>query len=129
MKIIDHANQPEVIWRNGVAARMCVSALTGAAKLCIFEQSCMPGTGAPTHWHDAEEVLTVLAGEVEIWVEGSKATVSAGQSVLVPSGHRHGFRNASTAELRLRATLSAPVFEAHYDGQDQIMRRWAEPEG
>jgi len=47
MDIIDHARQPLNEWRAGVMTRMLVSALTGAEHLCIFEQFCDPGTGAP----------------------------------------------------------------------------------
>ena len=48
MKIIKHAEQPREEWRTGVTTRMCVSAVLGSKELCIFEQWCAPGTGAPT---------------------------------------------------------------------------------
>src|SRR5277367_1426179 len=55
-------------WRPGVQTRMLVSALNGAAQLCIFEQQVAPGTGAPTHSRPVEEVLTVLEGEADMWI-------------------------------------------------------------
>jgi quercetin dioxygenase-like cupin family protein len=90
MRIFDHEHQPKEEWRAGVLTRMRVSAVTGAAQLCVFEQWCEPGRGAPTHLHAVEEVLTVLAGQAEFWIENERAAVSAGQSVLVAAGHRHG---------------------------------------
>ena len=54
MDIIDHASQPLDEWRPGVMTRMLVSALTGAGHLCVFEQFCEPGRGAPTHRHKVE---------------------------------------------------------------------------
>jgi mannose-6-phosphate isomerase-like protein (cupin superfamily) len=101
MRIIDHAGQEREQWRPGVLTRMRVSARTGAAQLCIFEQWCDPGYGAPTHLHAIEEVLTVLAGSAEVWVGEERATVTAGQSVIVPAGHRHGFRNNGEAVLHV----------------------------
>jgi quercetin dioxygenase-like cupin family protein len=124
MGIIDHASQPLEEWRPGVMTRMLVSALTGAERLCVFEQFCDPGRGAPTHLHAVEEVLTVLDGEAELWLDGERATLTTGQSVVVPAGRKHGFRNTGPATLHVRATLAAPVFEAWFDGETEARRRW-----
>jgi len=82
MRIIDHEHQSREEWRAGVMTRMRVSAVTGAAQLCIFEQWCDPGCGAPTHLHAVEEVLTVLAGQAEFWIENEREALSAGQFVI-----------------------------------------------
>jgi quercetin dioxygenase-like cupin family protein len=124
MRVIDHERQQKEEWRAGVLTRMRVSAVNGSVQLCVFEQWCAPGCGAPTHLHAVEEVLSVLEGEAEIWVEGERAVVSAGQSVLVPAGRRHGFRNVGSSTLHVQATLAAPIFEATFDGKDEITRRW-----
>jgi len=68
MQVIDHSSQPTEEWRSGVLTRMKVSVVTDAAALCVFEQWCSPGAGAPTHTHMVEEVLTVLDGQAEIWL-------------------------------------------------------------
>lgn len=86
MRITDHARQEPEEWRPGVITRMYASALTGTAQLCIFEQWCDPVCGAPTHLHAVEEVLTVLTGQAEVWVGEERATLTAGQSVIVPAG-------------------------------------------
>ena len=62
MDVIDHERQPFEEWRAGVMTRMRVSSITGARQLCLFDQFCEPGKGAPTHRHTVEEVLTVLDG-------------------------------------------------------------------
>ena len=124
MDIIDHASEPLDAWRPGVMTRMLVSALTGAERLCVFEQFCEPGTGAPTHRHAVEEALSVLGGTAEVWLDGERAVLAAGQSVVVPAGRRHGFRNTGPVTLHVRATLAAPVFEAWFDGEAEARRRW-----
>jgi len=124
MNVLDHDRQPRDAWRQGVVTRMRVSASTGAHQLCIFEQWCEPGTGAPTHLHAVEEVLTVLAGEAEVWIEDERCALLAGQSVIVPAGRKHGFRNIGATGLHVMATLAAPVFEAAYDDAREIPRRW-----
>jgi mannose-6-phosphate isomerase-like protein (cupin superfamily) len=124
MNVIDHAKQPIEEWRPGVTTRMRVSALTRAAQLTIFDQWCTAGLGAPTHLHEVEEVLSVIEGEAQIWVEDDSTTVKAGQSVVIPAGSRHGFRNSGENLLHVQATLAAPVFEASYDDRSERSRRW-----
>ena len=124
MQIIDPRDTPPEQWRPGVDTRMRVSAVNGAAQLCIFEQWIAPGAGAPTHSHPVEEVLTVLEGEAEMWLDDLRAIVTAGQSLIVPAGRHHGFRNSGTAKLHLHAVLASAVFEAMPDAETEIVRRW-----
>ena len=124
MRIVDHERQSREQWRAGVMTRMRVSAIAGAVQLCIFEQWCEPGCGAPTHLHAVEEVLTVLEGQAEFWIENEREAVSAGQSVIVPAGRHDGFRNTGAAVLHVQSTLAAPIFEASYQNQNEISRRW-----
>lgn len=125
MLILDHEQQPVEVWREGVKTRMRVSILNGAAQLCQFEQWCAAGKGAPTHLHAVEEILTVLRGEAEIWIEGELTVSRAGESVVVPAGRKHGFRNVGSETLHVLATLAAPIFEASFDDQKELSRRWA----
>ena len=127
MRIFDHQRQPKEEWRAGVLTRMRVSAVNGSAQLCVFEQWCEPGRGAPTHLHAVEEVLTVLEGQAEFWIEDERSAVSAGESVLVAAGRRHGFRNTGSSILHVQATLAAPIFEATFDDQKELSRRWVPP--
>jgi len=124
MQIIAHQNNSREAWRPGVETRMLVSAGNGAAQLCMFEQWVAPGTGAPTHSHPVEEVLTVLAGEAEMWIDDERMVVSAGQSLIVPAGRQHGFKNSGATTLHLHAVLAAPVFEATTEGAAEVTRRW-----
>jgi mannose-6-phosphate isomerase-like protein (cupin superfamily) len=124
MRVIDFPNQPDEEWRAGVMTRMRVSAINGGTQLCIFEQWCTPERGAPTHVHAVEEVLTVLAGQADIWVEDEHMPVLPGQSVVIPAGRRHGFKNIGTSTLHVQATLAAPIFEATFEDQDVTRRRW-----
>ncbi len=124
MQVLDHAAGTLEHWRPGVTTRMRMSAVTGAVQLCIFEQWCETGTGAPTHLHAVEEVLSVLTGEADLWIEDDHATVRSGQSVVVPAGRRHDFRNSGAVVLHVIATLAAPFFEASFDDRAELSRRW-----
>ena len=124
MRTIDQTTQPREEWRKGVETVMLVSAVTGSSQLCVFEQFCAPGLGAPNHLHAVEEVLTIVAGEAEIWVGEERHQAKAGHSVIIPAGKFHGFRNTGESELHVRAILAAPIFEASYDDRNELNRRW-----
>ncbi|WP_186420174.1 cupin domain-containing protein [Bosea sp. CS1GBMeth4] len=121
---IDHETQPLEQWRAGVLTRMRVSALVRSAQLCIFEQFCDPGLGAPIHLHAVEEVLEVMEGEAEVTLRGESLVLRANQSVLIPAGAKHGFRNIGSRVLKVRATLAAPIFEASYEDRAELSRRY-----
>lgn len=125
MQVLDHNAQPTEKWRDGVMTRMRMSILLGGRQLCIFDQFCDPGLGAPIHIHAVEEVLEVIDGKAEIYLNGKIAVVTANQSVLIPAGMKHGFKNVETKILHVRATLASPIFEASYENRSEISRRWS----
>ena len=124
MKTINHEAQPREEWRTGVVTRMLVSAMTGSHDLCIFEQWCAPGTGAPTHSHRVEEVLSVLSGKMEVWLGDMHETLVQSESIIVPAGTEHGFRNAGKGELHVQAILAAPYFEAIRSPSGEVNVKW-----
>ena len=103
---------------------MKASAANGATQLCMFEQWCDPGHGAPTHLHAVEEVLHVLRRQADVWIDDSHVTLTSGQLAIVPAGRKHGFSNNGTTVLHIQSTLAAPVFEAAYDDKRESPRRW-----
>lgn len=124
MDVIDHASQGSELWREGVLTRMRTSALTKTHQLCIFEQYCDPGLGAPMHVHVVEEVLEVIEGTAEIFLGDASTIVTADQSVVIPAGQRHGFKNVGEGILKVRATLASAIFEASYDDRREQSRRY-----
>ena len=127
MKVADIRNASPEQWRPGVETRMLVAAKNGARQLCIFEQLVAPDAGAPTHSHRVEEVLPVRDGEAEMWLDDERISLSAGQSLIVPAGCKHGFRNSGASILHVHAVLASPVFEAMMDGATGPTRRWETP--
>jgi mannose-6-phosphate isomerase-like protein (cupin superfamily) len=124
MQVCDPKALPLEEWREGVKTRMVTSVRDGATALCIFEQWVAPGLGAPTHSHAVEEVLTVREGEAEIWLGDERMRATAGQSVIVPPGLKHGFRNSGTGTLHMHAVLASAIFEQTMEGTGEVIRRW-----
>ena len=125
MQIIDHEHETCEEWRSGVTTRMRVSSLTGTAQLCLFEQWCAPGSGAPTHLHAVEEVLSVVAGRAEVWVEEERGMLGANQSLIIPVGDA-GTASAmsGTPFCTCKQRSAASSFEASFDDPRELSRRW-----
>lgn len=65
-----------------------------------------------------------MEGEAEIFLRDESVIVKPNQSVLVPAGAKHGFKNVGTGILKVRATLAAPIFEASYEDRAELSRRY-----
>ena len=129
MKAITNTDRIPEEWRAGVRTRRRVAACDGATALCIFEQWIDPGAGAPVHFHPVEEVLTVLAGEAEFWLDGHTAMIAEGSSLIVPAWTKHGFRNVGASMLHLQAVLASSIFEATFEGSAAPVQRWGNHPG
>jgi mannose-6-phosphate isomerase-like protein (cupin superfamily) len=112
------------VWRDGVNTRMYASATSGAHQLVVFEQWCTAGNGAPSHLHAVEEVLRIIRGTADVWVDDDHETLAAGATIVIPAGAVHGFRNMGADSLQVLAILAEPVFEAHYVEGSRDVRRW-----
>jgi quercetin dioxygenase-like cupin family protein len=53
-----------------------------------------PGKTNPEHWHKTcEEIIYMLAGELNVIAQGKTITVKPGQTALIPRGVRHSVVN------------------------------------
>src|SRR4029078_13245180 len=139
MRIVDLQQQTKEEWRSGVMTRMKASAVNNATQLCMFEQWCDPGHGAPTHLHAVEEVLCVREGTADVWIDDEHVTLTSGQLVIVPAGCKHGLANAGKrvcsfkrklglanavkSVLYIESNFASPVFEAAYEAKRETPRR------
>ena len=132
MQIIEHDGQTMEEWRPGVTTRMRISSQTGANQLCVFEQWCDPGLGAPTHLHAVEEILTVLAGEDNPAREGLVSVVVKGVAspdvvtMLNEQGIRTHTRKADHYSGNVLTPLGLPdcirISFCHYNTEQEIAR-------
>jgi quercetin dioxygenase-like cupin family protein len=85
---------------------------TQAKDLVVIEVELIPGGGHAFHKHpDQEEVIYVVSGEVEQWLEKEGRTLTAGDSVFIPKDVVHASFNVSGAPARLLAILG-PCMES-----------------
>ena len=57
-----------------------------------------PGASVPKHTNAVEHEQYVLEGEYVVGIDGEERTVSAGDSIFIPSGTVHWYRNESDVE-------------------------------
>ena len=77
------------------------------ANLMFVRAHLLPGQAHPFNRHPGmEEILYVLSGTAEQWVEREKRVMRAGDSVYLPIGIVHGTYNTGAELLDFLAVLS-----------------------
>lgn len=80
---------------------------TGGKDIVAMEVSLSPGYGHDFHKHpEQEEVIYVIEGSVEQWLEDKKQTLNAGDSVFIAADVVHASFNVSSESAKLFVTLS-----------------------
>ena len=80
-------------------------------------QTAQPGYEAPVHSHPYMEILHILDGAAEAWVDGRedrKVLLRKGDTITMPPGVPHSFRVAGDRELRLLGTHVSPKRIVNY---------------
>lgn len=88
----------------------------GAKDLVVIEVDLLPGRGHNFHKHpDQEEVIYVIAGEIEQWLDKENQTLKPGDSVFIGAGVVHASFNVSADNARLLAILGPCMGEGGYE--------------
>ncbi|QCJ47044.1 cupin domain-containing protein [Haloprofundus sp. MHR1] len=79
----------------GMRKGVLLSDADGAPHFAIRRFSLDPGASVPKHTNEVEHEQYVLDGEYTVGVGGEEYEVSAGDSLLIPAGVVHWYRNES----------------------------------
>lgn len=78
----------------------------------VFESLTPAGEGPPVHVHNNEdEVLHIVDGEFELWLDGKVSRAGQGMSVFLPRGVPHTFRVTGNRPGRVLAITVPGGFE------------------
>jgi quercetin dioxygenase-like cupin family protein len=92
---------------------------TNARALTVLDVTFGPGKGHAFHKHpDQEEVIYVVAGRVEQWVDRDKRVLGPGDSVFLPAGMVHASFNVGDTDVHIVAILGPCVGESGYEVVD-----------
>ena len=99
----------------------------GLQGIVAIEATFLPGKCHDFHRHPGqEEVIYVVEGTIEQWLEQEKSTVSAGDSVVIPASAVHATFNDGDAAAKILAILSPSVGDDGYGVEDMAAEEpWA----
>ena len=81
----------------------------------MFAATVPAGEGPPIHiHHNEDEVIHVIAGEYQFWLDGAISRAGPGTSVFLPRGVPHTFRIVSKTPGRNVAVLTPGGFETFF---------------
>ena len=84
--------------------------LTDTKQLTLVRVTMRPGTGHQFHYHPArEEIIYVVDGVAEQWVDQERRTLKAGECAFIPAKVVHAIHNVSKAPMTFLAILSPAV--------------------
>jgi len=83
---------------NGLEKGVLVDEDRGAPNFAIRRFTLEPGGRVPKHTNEVEHEQYVLEGEYVVGVDNEEHVVSAGDSLLIPAGTVHWYRNERSEE-------------------------------
>jgi quercetin dioxygenase-like cupin family protein len=82
----------------GLSKGVLINEDHGAPNVAIRRFTLDPGGEVPEHTNEIEHEQYVLAGEYVVGIEDAEYTVSAGDSLHIPAGAVHWYRNPGDEE-------------------------------
>ena len=95
---------------------LCSPGSAGARQLTILDGKLLPGKGHDFHKHaEQEEVILVISGSIEQWIDKEKRVLGPGDSVFIPPNVVHGSFNVSDRESNIVAIFGPSVGENGFE--------------
>jgi quercetin dioxygenase-like cupin family protein len=105
---------------------LCRPGLTGADELLLVRVRMPAGAGHAFHRHPAmEEIIYVISGRAEQWVDTDARLLGPGETAHVPKNLVHATYNAGEETLVFLAILSPAVFDGPAIVDMSVQEPWA----
>jgi mannose-6-phosphate isomerase-like protein (cupin superfamily) len=79
------------------------------------------GKGAPMHFHNCAEQVTLLEGRGEVEVEGEVTPLVPYDSTYIPAGRMHCFRNTGDQPMRILWIYDSNVVTRTFQGSNEAV--------
>ena len=94
----------------GKVGALCSPSSTGAKNLTVLDGKLYPGKGHDFHKHaNQEEVIIVISGQLEQWIDQEKRILGPGDSVFIPPNTVHASFNCGDGETEIVAMFGPSV--------------------
>ena len=111
MKVIRLAETEVVKFGPDAVYQLIIGDDEGTTPVRTGIQTSQPGYIAPVHSHPYLEILHILDGTAEAWIDGqedAKVTLGKGDTIALPPNVPHSFRVVGDQVLRLLGTHASP---------------------
>ena len=111
MPVVKHADVAAEPFKGGATYQTIVGDEQGATPVRVGIQTSPPGYKTAIHSHPYMEVVTVLEGRGEAWIEGGGPALpfAAGTTLIFPAHTRHWFRATGERPLVTLGVHASPV--------------------
>ena len=115
MPVIRHESVPHQPFTGGATYQTLVGDEQGSTPVRVGIQTSPPGYRTQTHSHPYMEVLTVLDGHGEGWIEGEAQVLALepGVTVVFPPNTPHWFRALGDRPLKTLGVHASPHRVTH----------------
>ena len=110
MPIIRLEDVPKEPLPSGATYQTIVGDDAGSTPVRVGVQVSPPGYSTGTHSHPYMEVVSVIEGVGEAWIEGHEGvvTIGPGTTLVLPPGVEHGFRVTGTSLMKTYGVHASP---------------------
>ena len=108
MPIVNHDDVAEVPWRPNYRKWDITVPGDGTTSSSMSYSVVGAGAGAPLHSHEADELITILEGELEARLGDDVRQVGPNHTLIIPPGAPHGFTNLGPADAKLLTYFPVP---------------------
>lgn len=109
------AVQKRIVSWMGTQYAITIARPQSAGIVGVFESIVPPRGGPPVHiHHNEDEVIHVIEGPYDFWLDGQTIRVEAGDSIFLPRGVPHTFRVASDRPGRNTTILTPGGLEEFF---------------
>ena len=120
MPIVDHSSISETPWRPNYRQWNIIQPGDGTTSSSMDLSTVGVGAGAPLHVHEADELIVVLEGTLEVRIGEEVQNVGPDHTLVIPPHVPHGFTSVGPGAARMIAffPVSDPFAHTTYlEGQ------------
>ncbi len=110
MPIVVLDEVPKEPFANGATYQTVVGDAAGSTPVRVGVQVSPPGYSTGTHSHPYMEIVTVIEGTGEAWMDGQDGVVAIGPgtTLVLPPGTKHGFRVTGPGPMKTYGVHASP---------------------
>jgi mannose-6-phosphate isomerase-like protein (cupin superfamily) len=112
---VNSSRAPRIVEWAGTVYKIHVDRYQSGGIIGVFEGTVPSLGGPPVHvHHNEDEVIYILEGQYEFWLDGQISLLDAGASIFLPRGVPHTFRVRSSTPARNLAFLTPGGLEEFF---------------